>query len=400
MKSGAKKNTIYMDNASATPVDLRVAKAMEEVNRVHFANPSGLHKMSVEAKKVLENARRDIAKELFAHADEIIFTSSGSESNSLAIEGVIKSVNGRLPHIVTSTIEHPSVLETCRMLEREKRAEVTYVMPDARGIILPASVKEALRDNTVLVSIMYANNEIGTVQPIRDIAKVVRQVRKIGKQIIFHSDACQAMNYLETANMDALGVDLLTFNGAKIYGPKGMGVLYKKRAVNLLPVINGGGQEFGMRSGTENVAGAVGMALALKLTNKIKEKENKRLKILQEKFFTGIKEVEKNTGYKIEVNGDLENRLPNNINITVEGISNELLVIELDAKGIAVSSKSACKSAEEESSHVIHSLRSASDSKFSEESIRFSLGRETKSGDISKVFKALTEILNKYKRWK
>lgn len=433
MKLGFGKKLIYMDNASATPVDRSVAKAMEEVNREHYANPSGLHRQSVEAKKILENARKEITHELFAHVDEIIFTASGSESDALAIEGVINKYLEvglpDMPHIVTTNIEHSAVIETCKMLEKRGLAEVTYVPVEANGIVDPKNIKEGIKENTVLVSVMYANNEIGTIQPIKEIAKIIRGYRKSEKHNLagngnslvgissiarpspaqvplrsyfplFHSDACQAMNYLETGNMDALGVDLMSFNGAKIYGPKGMGVLYKKRNVELASVINGGGQEFHLRAGTENVAGAVGMALALKLTNKIKEKESIRLKLLQQEFFIGIKEVEKSTGYKIEINGDLENRIPNNINISVEGISNELLVIELDAKGIAVSNKSACKSDEEESSHVINAIRKISGSKFTDESIRFSLGRETKSSDIKKVLATLTQILNKYKKWK
>lgn len=410
MKLGLKKNLIYMDNASATPVDKGVAKAIEEVNRVHYANPSGLHKQSVEARKILESARKDIAKELFAHADEIIFTASGSESDSLAIEGTINFIANKysevrlpnIPHIVTTNIEHSAVIETCKKLERTGRAEVTYVPVEANGVVDPKNIKEAIKENTVLVSVMYANNEIGTIQPIKEIAKVIRSFRKIGKNIfpIFHSDACQGVNYLETGNMDALGVDLLSFNGAKIYGPKGMGVLYKRRNVELAPVINGGGQEFHLRAGTENVSGAVGMALALVKTNKMKDKESEKLRKLQQEFFAGIKEVENKTGYKIEINGDFENRIPNNVNISVEGISNELLVIELDANGVAVSNKSACKTDEEESSHVINAIRKASGSKFTDESIRFSLGRETKAGDIKKVLQILTKILEKYNKWK
>ncbi len=448
-----------MDNASATPVDKGVLKAMEEVNLEHYTNPSGLHKQSVEARRILENARKDIAKELFAHADEIIFTASGSESDALAIEGTINFIANKysevglpnIPHIVTTNIEHSAVIETCKMLERTGRAEVTYVGVEANGIVDQKNIKEAIKENTVLVSVMYANNEIGTIQPIKEIAKVVRGARKIGKQSrptpnpspnfsnlergkmqsiasrisplaihevngegaggeaakagnsffpFFHVDACQAMNYLETGNMDALGVDLLSFNGAKIYGPKGMGVLYKRRSVELVPVINGGGQEFHLRAGTENVAGAVGMALALAKTNKIKEKESERLRKLQQEFFTGIKDVENKTGYKIEINGDLENRIPNNVNISVAGISNELLVIELDANGVAVSNKSACKTDEEESSHVINAIRKVSGSKFTDESIRFSIGRDTKAGDVKKVLQILTKILEKYNKWK
>ncbi|MDQ5971610.1 MAG: Cysteine desulfurase [Patescibacteria group bacterium] len=395
-----------MDNASATPIDISVQKDMTQSERELYANPNGIHTTSVKARACIDGARAKIARALNAHTDEIIFTGSGTESDALAIIGTINKYSeiglANIPHIVTTTIEHSAVIENCKILERKGLAEVTYVAPEANGIIDPKKVEENLRENTILVSVMYANNEIGTVQPIQEIAKIIRRFRK-QKQTetpFLHTDACQAMNYLFTENIEKLGVDLMTFNGSKIYGPKGSGVLYKKRSVILSPIYGGGGQENGLRSGTEDVSRIVGVSKALEITNKIKGSEVKRLEILRDYFFTQIPNLEKSAGCKIHINGDRESRLPNNINISIDDISSELLVIELDANGIAVSSRSACKSTEEESSHVIHALRVAGDEFNSEESLRITLGRETKIKDIKKLLKVIESILLKYKNWK
>ncbi len=394
-----------MDNASATPIDISVQKDMTQSERELYANPNGIHTTSVKARACIDGARAKIARALNAHTDEIIFTGSGTESDALAILGLTTYYflhTTTIPHIVTTTIEHSAVIENCKILERKGLAEVTYVAPEANGIIDPKKVEENLRENTILVSVMYANNEIGTVQPIQEIAKIIRRFRK-QKQTetpFLHTDACQAMNYLFTENIEKLGVDLMTFNGSKIYGPKGSGVLYKKRSVILSSIYGGGGQENGLRSGTEDVSRIVGVAKALEITNKIKVREVKRLEILRDYFFTQIPNLEKSTGYKIHINGEIESRLPNNINISIDDISSELLVIELDAKGIEVSSRSACKSTEEESSHVIHALRVAGDEFNSEESLRITLGRETKIKDIKKLLKVIESILLKYKNWK
>ncbi len=401
-----KPKLIYMDHASATPIDISIQKYVSKCEKILFANPNGIHTQSVEVRKVIDEARANIARAIGAHADEIIFTGSGTESDALAILGSIyknSEVGLRyMPHIVTTTIEHSAVIENCKMLEHKGLAEVTFVPPEANGIVDPKKIEEALKENTVLVSVMHANNEIGTIQPIQEIAKVIRRFKKHSNKdnLFFHTDACQAMNYLFTENVDKLGVDLMTFNGSKIYGPKGIGILYKKRTVALAPIYEGGGQEMGLRPGTEDVSRIVGIARALEITNKLKNTELDRLKILIDYFFKQILSLEKVTGYKIHINGDRVNRLPNNINITIAGISSELLVIELDSRGIAVSSKSACKSTEEESSHVIHALRQAGDNFPSEESLRITLGRSTTMFDIKKLLKILEEILLKYKNWK
>ena len=434
MKKILYKN-IYLDYASATPINKKVADLMFSHQSKFFANPSSIHKSGLEAHKVIEDARARIASLISAHKDEIIFTGSGSESDVLAIMGVVRSFkNNAIPHIVTTVIEHPAVIEVCKMLEKNGEAEVTYVSPDENGIINPKDIRDALKENTVLVSVMYANNEIGTVQPIMEIAKTIRHFRKNNiygnKEAgehgyfspekflelapsrslvspaslfpLFHTDACQAINYLPLENIEKLGVDLLTFNSSKIYGPKGVGVLYKKRGVTLLPLCGGGGQEFGLRSGTENTAGIAGLALAFEQTLKMKAKESDRLIKIRDYGIKKLLALSKISGYEIILNGDKVNRLPNNINISVIGISSELLVVELDAKGIMVSAKSACKSDEPDESYVISALRKAQGvaPNSTEGSLRISLGRQTKKSHIDSLVRTLNDILKKYSKWK
>ncbi len=372
-------------------------------------NPSAIHSVGVKSHKKVEKSRKKIADLLNAHADEIIFTGSGTESIALAIFGIVYAKQkyenfSALPsHIVTTNIEHPAVLENCKMLEEKGIAEVTYVPVEANGIVDPKKIRDAIKENTVLVSVCYANNEIGTIQPIQEIAKEIRHYKKINKTDfpLFHTDACQAMNYLETNNVEKLGVDLLSFNSSKIYGPKGVGVLYKKRGVEPAPLYGGGGQEFGLRSGTENVLGIVGVAKALERVCKIKDKESKRLVKLRDYTIDKLLKLS-NSKYQIKLNGDKINRLPNNINISVSGISSELLVIELDAKGFCISEKSACGSREEESSHVIKALREAEGKSTTREndSIRISLGQKTKKRHMVKFIQAFSQILEKYQKFK
>lgn len=423
-----KNKNIYLDYASATPLNKEVSNLMSYLQRDLYANASAIHREGVKARKVIDDSRTFIAKSIFAHSDEIIFTGSGTESDALAILGTITNYArpddsvGRellitnentkkiLPHIVTTAIEHPAVLENCRTLEKEGRAEVTYIKCDANGIINPKDIKSALKENTILVSVMYANNEIGTIQPITEIAKEIRHFRK-GKDKstpgmdlypLFHTDACQAMNYLPTENVEKLGVDLLSFNSSKIYGPKGVGILYKKRGVTLAPMYTGGGQESGLRSGTENTVAIAGASLALGQILKIKEKENERLIKIRDYGIEKLLELSESSGYEIKLNGDAINRLPNNINISISGISSELLVIELDARGVFVSSKSACKADEPDESYVITSLREAQgvNTKSTEGSLRITLGRGTTKQDMSTLVTNLKQILSTYKKWK
>jgi len=262
---------------------------------------------------------------------------------------------------------------------------------------------DELKENTILVSVMYANNEIGTIEPIEEIAKIIRHFRKENKSIfpLFHTDAAQAMNYLYTENIEKLGVDLMSFNSSKIYGPKGIGVLYKKRSINLYPLYSGGGQEFGLRSGTESVALIVGVAEALNITNKIKQKESERLIKIRDYGINKLLSLSGISPYKIILNGSKTDRLPNNINISISGISSELLVIELSSLGIFVSEKSACHSSDNNSSYVIKAIRKICKKGDEEEgSLRISLGRSNKMSDIDVLYRGIKSILEKYKKWK
>ncbi|MES3032109.1 MAG: cysteine desulfurase family protein [Patescibacteria group bacterium] len=404
-KSIRKIKEIYLDYASAA-----LATA---------SNPGAIHALGMREKAKLENARASVAKSLNAHKNEIIFTSGATESNNLAILGFIHAEQEKgflrsselpspsfparpfknlspVPHIVTTNIEHASVLEVCKHLEKTKQAEVTYVEVEASGVIDAKKIKKALRENTVLVSVMYANNEIGTIQPIREIAKEIRHFRKQKEKQkgfpFFHTDAVQAVNYLPI-NMAELGVDLMSINSAKIYGPKGVGALYVKKNTPMSPIMFGGNQEFGLRPGTENVALAVGLAKALQTTELIKKREVERLTKLRDCMIAKLK----NNYFDFLINGDLKNRLPNNINITIPNIPSDLLVIELSARGIMVSAKSACKSGDGKASHVIQAIDK--NIKETDGSLRFSLGRGTTKKDIDYSVKALSEILTKLKKW-
>ena len=425
MKILSKKN-IYLDHAGATPIDKNVSKKMALYERGFFYNPSAIYEGGIEVRKIIEEKRNRIATLINAHSDEIIFTGSGTESDALAILGVINNYSPKadqprddkllitnekkeykIPHIITTQIEHPAVLENCRLLEERGEAEVTYISVDEKGLINLGELKETLKENTVLVSVMYANNEIGTIEPIEEIAKIIRRFKKEkiksfqDSYPLFHTDACQAMNYLSTENIEKLGVDLMSFNSSKIYGPKGVGVLYKKRNVKLEPLYGGGGQEFGLRSGTESAALISGVAEALVVTNKIKKKESERLIKIRDYGIEKLLALSDISGYKIILNGDRENRLPNNINISIFGISSELLVIELSAKGIFVSEKSACKSDDHSKSYVIGVIRKNEEGENETDgSLRISLGRQTKMGDMDTLVKNLKEILEKYNKFK
>ena len=391
---GVKKiNTIYLDHASSA--------------LLNSANPGGIHEFSLKEKNKLEKARKIIAEILGARNYEIVFTSGATESNNLAIFGLIN--NFKKPHIITTNIEHASVLEVCRHLEETKKAEVTYVEVEENGIVDPKKIKKALKKNTVLVSVMYANNEIGTIQPIMEIAREIRHFkknhpypasplargrRKEGVYPIFHTDATQAINYLPI-KVEKLGIDLLSSNSAKIYGPKGIGVLYVKKNIPIKKIMFGGDQEHGLRPGTENVALALELSKALQDVEKIKGKEVLRLVKLRDYFIYKLSRVtlDKN----LVINGDLKNRLPNNININIQGIPSDLLVIELSARGIMASAKSACKSGDGKASHVIKAInKNINDT---DGSLRFSLGRDTKKSDIDYTIKSLSKILQKLKKW-
>lgn len=380
---------IYLDHASSTPLDLEVSKKIFSLLKNDFGNPSAIHSEGVRAHSLLESAREQTARALDCHSDEIIFTSGGTESDNLAIRGIVRATNIVAPHIITTSIEHSASLETCRELQREG-VRVTYLPVYENGIVRAEDVEKAITKDTILVNIMYANNEIGTIQPIREIAKVIRHARKnFGSVYPFlHTDACQAVNYLPLG-IPQLGVDLMTLGSSKIYGPKGVGMLYVRRLVPFSPVFSGGNQEMNRRPGTENVPLIVGAAFALEKTVQMREAEHSRLRVLQEFLFSELKKRFPN----FSINGDEQERLPNNLNVSFPHIKSELLVIELDARGIAVSSKSACKSDDPEESHVLAALGKNSGEVGS---IRISMGRQTKKKDLIVLLEALENIFAKY----
>lgn len=396
------KKKIYLDYAGATPIDRTILKKLYFYEKKFFANGSAIYNDGIKVRSIIEKERGKIAKLINAHSNEIIFTGSGTESNAIAIIGAVlyfKNKNNILPHIITTKIEHPAVLENCNMLEKTNQAEVTYLSVDKNGLINIKELRESIKENTVIVSIMYANNEIGSVEPIQEVAKEVRYFRKKNNSIypLFHTDACQAINYLYIENIEKLGVDLMSFNSSKIYGPKGIGALYKKRGVNLSPIYHGGGQEFGYRSGTESLSLITGFAEAFVIANKIKEKESDRLTKIRDLFIKELISLEIES-FKIIINGGLENRLPNNINISILGINSELLVIELGALEVYVSEKSACHSNLANSSHVLLAILGEENQDLKKYgSVRISLGRYTKEKDVYLFIKRLKKILLKYK---
>jgi cysteine desulfurase len=373
--------TIYLDSAaSAKP------------------NPSSIHVEGLEAHGKLEKARNEVASILSARPKEIIFTSGGTEGNNLAIQGIVWAEKMRqggikIPHIVTTNIEHPSVLETSKMLEARGLAEVTYVPVESNGIVHPQKISKAINKNTVLVSVMYANNEIGTIQPIREVAKGVRHYKKISKRenIYFHTDAVQAATYLDL-RVEALGVDLMTLSGAKLSASGRVGVLYKKDSVKLANIFGGGDQEGGLRPGTENLEEIMKFSSALLHAEKNKDKENTRQIKLRDYFIKKLLNLN-----KVTLNGDQKERLPGNISVAFGNIPSDLIVIELSARGVMTSSKSACKSSSDEGSYVIEAIKPWTNPEIG--AVRFSLSGNIEKGDIDYTIKSLKEILKKLDRW-
>ncbi len=386
---------IYLDHASTTPMDKSVAQAMQPFYTQHFGNPSSLYKIGRQAARTITDSRKKVAKILHADPQEIIFTAGGTESDNLAIFGITNQFihQAKNYHLITTTIEHSAVLKTFQALAG-KGFQVTYLPVDKFGLIQPQDVMKALKPNTVLVSIIYANNEIGVIQPINEIAKVIKNYRHIQRVDIqstnpvypvFHTDACQAAGYLDL-DVTKLGVDLMTLNGSKIYGPKQTGILYKNKDIKLKPILYGGDQEHALRPGTENVAGIVGFATALELVHKDKHKEAKRLEKLRDYFINQLFAIPETI-----LNGHPIKRLPNNLNVTFKRIEGESIMLKLDALDIYVSTGSACHSTNLEPSHVI--LAIGQDASDAHGSMRFTLGKSTTQKDIDKVLQVLPGIV-------
>ncbi len=378
-----KNKIIYLDHAATTYLDSRVKKEMDICYSECYGNPGSLHLVGRDAQELVETYRETIARLLKCKPKEIIFTSGGTESINLAIKGVaFKKEKG---HIITTKIEHPAVMETCKFLEK-KGFSVTYLNVDKFGWVNPKDVEKAIRKDTILISIMYANNEIGTIEPIKEIGRIARR-----NKIIFHTDACQAAGALDL-DVNQLNVDLMTLNGSKIYGPKGIGMLYKSKEIKLEPLMHGGGQEFGLRSGTENVPGIVGFAKALELAQKDKDEENVRLVKLRDYLITSIlSKIEKSF-----LNGHPKKRLPNNANISFLDVEGESVLLYLDQKGIEVSTGSACSSQKLEVSPVLDAIGLIHDAAHG--SIRFTLGQNTTKKDIDYTVKVLKDIIENLRR--
>jgi len=365
---------IYLDHAATTYVRKEVLDAMEPFFTTKFGNPSSFNSKGLEAKEALESARETVRKLLNADPkDRIIFTSGGTESVNLAIQGLAKVNKG---HIITSKIEHHCVLDTCKALEKQG-FKVTYVDVGEDGIVKLEDIKKAITDETFLISIMYANNEVGTIQPIEEISKLAKE-----NGILFHTDACQAGGCL---NLD-VGADLMSLNGSKIYGPKGVGVLYVKKGVVIEPLIYGGGQENGLRSGTENVPLIVGFAKALEQAQSEKDVECKRLIKLRDKLIDSLLKIPDS-----KLNGSKDKRLPNNVNISFFGVEGESLLLHLDSEGIYAATGSACTSHTLEASHVLLAMNVPYE--YAHGSIRISLGKNNTEEDVDYVLDKLPEIV-------
>lgn len=396
------KKIIYLDNASTTKIDTEVLKTISKSLKEDFYNASAIHEGGIFVNQKIKDSRKQIANSLSVSSEEIIFTSGATESNNLAILGTLYNFkdNSIKPHIISTKIEHASVLELLIHLEKENQIELTLLDVNQEGDLNIKDLKKNLKENTVLVSVMYANNEIGTIFDIKEIAKTIRHFRKNKIKNnhfpYFHTDATQATNYL-SMNVLNLGVDLMSFNSAKIYGPKGIGVLYKKRNVEIKSLFYGGDQEFGLRAGTLNAPLILGLVKALEITNKIKETEVIRLTKLRNQFYIKLQKVFSKYNLEIRLNGNLENRLPNNLNISIPKIPSDLFLVELSMRGIYLSEKSACKTGEKKSSHVLDALYQNQSLK--NQSLRFSLGRETKKEDLDFVILSIDEILKKLKSW-
>lgn len=390
---------IYLDHASSTPVDSRVLGIMARVARRYFANPSALHASGIAARGILDSARSSVARLLGAHADEIVFTSGGTESDAIAVMGVIETARrarpGRSIHVVASAIEHSAVREALARARREG-VLVDEIPPGPDGIIDPRAVASALSADTVLVAVMHANNEIGTIQPVREIAKELRGFKKriLGDQSspypLLHVDAAQSMQYIGI-DVSSFGADIVTWNGSKLYGPKGAGALFIRRGTPIVRTMEGGDQERGLRPGTENLPAIAGLAEAMRIAHRMRDREAARTASLRDYAFA---ELDRRFP-GIRINGDRLARLPNNINISVPRMDSELLVIELDARGIEVSAKSACKSHDPDASYVLKAIDPARPE--GEGSVRVSLGRSTSARDIGRFLEALASILAKYR---
>ncbi len=372
----------YFDYNSTTPTDPRVVKEIIPYFSTKFFNPSSFYRRAGEISIDIENARERVAKLLNAEPNEIFFTSGGTESNNLAIFGITLKLKEKGNHIITSKIEHSAVLNTCKYLSKNG-FEVTYLPVDKYGLVNPDDLKKEIKDTTILVTIMHANNEIGTIQPVKELAEIAHQ-----RGILFHTDAVQSAGKMKV-DVKELDIDMLTISSHKIYGPKGMGVLFKKKKVKIIPMIFGGGHEKGLRAGTENVPGIIGIGKAAELAILEMHENEKRLKPIRDKIEKGIIE----TIPDVIINGNTDKRLYNTLNVSIKYIEGESILAFLDNQGFALSSGSACSSKSIEPSHVLLALGLKHEEAHG--SLRISLGKYNKKEDVDKFIEVLPPIVEK-----
>lgn len=373
---------IYMDHSSTTPTDQRVIEAMVPYFNKYYGNPSSLYALAQESAKAREAAREKVAKLLNAKVGEIIFTSGGTEANNFAIKGVAFANENRGNHIITSKIEHHSVLNTCKWLEK-RGFNVSYIGVDKYGIVDLDELENSITDKTILITIMHANNEVGTIEPLSEIARVAKD-----NNIYLHTDAVQTVGKVKV-EVNELGVALLTLSGHKFYGPKGVGALFIKKGTKIDPLLHGGYHEQNKRAGTENVPGIVGLGVTCEIAMEEMERENKRLRDLRDSLEEGLTERIED----IIVNGHPEKRLSGVLNICIEHIEGESMLLHLDNNSIAASSGSACTSGSLEPSHVLTSMGIPPE--VAHGSLRFSLGHSNTIHDINKVIEVLPQIVKK-----
>lgn len=383
---------IYLDYGATTPVDKRVLKAMLPYFSEKYGNAMSLHSFGREAYEAVEKSRKQTADFFGASPAEIIFNSGATESNNLVIKGVLKAYwdnkeQKAKPHIITTAFEHHCVLDACAASEKEKLAEVTYIKPDDEGLIRVKDVKKAIKPNTILTSIMYVNNEIGTVQPIAEIGKMLKSVNS---KIIFHTDATQAINYLD-CNVKKLNVDLLSMSAHKIYGPKGIGALYIKKGTPIMRIQDGGDQEANKRAGTHNVPGIVGLGEAIDQVKNEKLKIKRLISLRDSLIKKVLKEIPNS-----KLNGSKKFRSPNNANFTFNNIEGESLILMLDKEGVAASTGSACSTGSLQPSHVLLSIGLKPEEAHG--SLRMTLGKYTTRKDINNVVEKLKNVISKIRK--
>jgi len=373
---------VYFDHSATTPVDPKVVEAMLPFLNEKFGNPSSIHSFGREVKVALEEAREMVAEFCNTRAADIYFTSGGTESDNMAIKGVAYELKMKGKHIITSQVEHHAVLNTCEFLEKEG-FEITYLPPDKYGMIHPEAVEAAIRKDTILITIMHANNEVGTISPIEQIGAIARN-----SGVLFHTDVVQTFGKIPL-DLSKLPVDLMSVSAHKIYGPKGVGVLYIRKGVKLVQMAHGGGHERNRRPGTENIPGIIGMAKAVELRKDRMKNENEFVKRLRDLFYEKVTKAIP----RLILNGHPDERLAGHLNLSFVGIEGEALLLSLDLKGVAASSGSACTSGSLDPSHVLAAMGLKPE--FARASIRFTLGKDNTEEDVDYTVSILPEIVQR-----